>query len=158
VCRARLNNRSTIYGELSKQEYSGCSLRQVFEQPGCFYGVDFYTGVIEQLVGATGSRPIGNSCIPATRFILDQSGKFQLLCPLWGKKYVRFAGGKAVSIQNLSLVLSCIEKVSCIAKLFCMVERATEGHGKRPGVRHSVQRQPPARPFRCPQEARFDRL
>jgi len=44
-------------------------------QDSCQHGVDFYIGFIEQLVGATGSRPFGNSGIPTTRFILDQSGK-----------------------------------------------------------------------------------
>ncbi len=29
------------------------------------------------------------------RFILNQAGKFFFFCPLWGKKYFRFAGGKA---------------------------------------------------------------
>jgi hypothetical protein len=30
-------------------------------------------------------------------FILDQPGKSFFFCPLWGKKYIRFAGGPAMA-------------------------------------------------------------
>ena len=60
-----------------------------------------------------------------TRFILDQSGKYFSFCPLWGKRYFRFAGGKADS-----WTAAAITAMKIISHTHANLEVSMGGHKK----------------------------